>query len=131
MDGDGNIVSGSVIASIDDKVMSITYLPFAAFPENRLAVVLDLVVVRNGRGPLGPLSLDQMMVDTLRVRVARRQRQWFRSYGNENREFDEAGLMRRRIASIDDLPIAESDRRFVWPLGRRPDDHPSLNDLGL
>lgn len=57
--------------------------------------------------------------------------QWFRSYGNENWEFDEAGLMRRRIASINDLPIAESDRKYHWPLGRRPDDHPSLSDLGL
>lgn len=57
--------------------------------------------------------------------------QWFRSYGNENWEFDEAGLMRRRIASINDLPIAETDRKYHWPLGRRPDDHPSLSDLGL
>jgi pimeloyl-ACP methyl ester carboxylesterase len=56
---------------------------------------------------------------------------WFRSYGNENWEFAENGLMRRRIASINDLPIAERDRKFRWPLGRRPDDHPSLGDLGL
>jgi nuclear transport factor 2 (NTF2) superfamily protein len=56
---------------------------------------------------------------------------WFRSYGNENWEFDEHGLMRRRIASINDVPIADSDRKFFWPLGRRPDDHPGLNDLGL
>ena len=56
---------------------------------------------------------------------------WFRSYGNENWEFDEHGLMRRRIASINDLPIAEADRLFHWPLGRRPDDHPGLGDLGL
>ncbi|MCK5930722.1 MAG: nuclear transport factor 2 family protein [Fulvimarina manganoxydans] len=56
---------------------------------------------------------------------------WFRSYGNENWEFDEDGLMARRIASINDLPIRESDRLFHWPLGRRPDDHPSLSDLGL
>ena len=56
---------------------------------------------------------------------------WFRAYGNENWEFDENGLMRRRIASINDLPIAESDRKFQWPLGRRPDDHPGLSDLGL
>ena len=56
---------------------------------------------------------------------------WFRAYGNENWEFDENGLMRRRIASINDHPIAESDRKFRWPLGRRPDDHPSLSDLGL
>ena len=56
---------------------------------------------------------------------------WFRAYGNENWEFDENGLMRRRLASINDLPIAENDRKYRWPLGRRPDDHPSLSDLGL
>lgn len=56
---------------------------------------------------------------------------WFRSYGNELWEFDERGLMRRRIASINDAPISESDRKYHWPLGRRPDDHPSLSDLGL
>ncbi len=56
---------------------------------------------------------------------------WFRSYGNENWEFDEHGLMRRRIASINDLPIQSEDRKFHWPLGRRPDDHPGLSDLGL
>ena len=56
---------------------------------------------------------------------------WFRAYGNENWEFDENGLMRRRIASINDHPIAENDRKFRWPLGRRPDDHPGLSDLGL
>ena len=56
---------------------------------------------------------------------------WFRSYGNENWEFDEHGLMRRRIASINDHPIEESERRFHWPQGRRPDDHPGLTDLGL
>ena len=56
---------------------------------------------------------------------------WFRSYGNENWEFDENGLMRLRIASINDLPIKEGERRYYWPLGRRPDDHPSLSDLGL
>ena len=56
---------------------------------------------------------------------------WFRAYGNENWEFTEAGLMVRRIASINDLPIKETERRFHWPSGRRPDDHPSLSDLGL
>ena len=56
---------------------------------------------------------------------------WFRSYGNENWEFDEDGLMRLRIASINDLPIREEDRKYHWPLGRRPDDHPGLSDLGL
>jgi uncharacterized protein len=57
--------------------------------------------------------------------------EWFRSYGNENWEFDEHGLMRRRYASINDLPIKESGRLFHWPLGRRPDSHPGLTDLGL
>jgi hypothetical protein len=56
---------------------------------------------------------------------------WFRSYGNENWEFDENGLMRRRHASINDLRITEDDRRYRWPQGRRPDDHPGLSDLGL
>ena len=56
---------------------------------------------------------------------------WFRSYGNELWEFDDNGLMRRRFASINDLPIGEPQRLFRWPLGRRPDDHPGLSDLGL
>ena len=56
---------------------------------------------------------------------------WFRSFGNENWQFDAHGLMRLRIASINDLPIVETERRFRWPLGRRPDDHPALSDLGL
>lgn len=56
---------------------------------------------------------------------------WFRSYGNENWEFDAAGLMVRRIASINDLPIAKADRRFHWPLGSRPESHPALSELGL
>src|SRR5262245_10303537 len=56
---------------------------------------------------------------------------WFRSYGNENWEFNDDGLMRRRVASINDRPIAESERKYHWPLGRRPDDHPGLEDLGL
>jgi len=57
--------------------------------------------------------------------------QWFRSYGNENWEFEANGLMRRRIASINDAPIKEAYRRYRWPLGRRPDDHPGLSDLGF
>lgn len=57
--------------------------------------------------------------------------QGYRSYGNENWEFDGDGLMRRRIASINDLPIKEADRKYHWPLGPRPDDHPGLSDLGL
>ena len=57
--------------------------------------------------------------------------QWFRSYGNENWEFDEAGLMQRRFASINDKPIPESERKFFWPSGPRPLDHAGLSDLGL
>jgi nuclear transport factor 2 (NTF2) superfamily protein len=73
--------------------------------------------------------------DRIAVRFAYEWRdrtgQWFRSYGNENWEFDAEGLMQRRFASINDLPITESERKFRWPLGRRPDDHPGLSDLGL
>lgn len=57
--------------------------------------------------------------------------QWWRSYGNENWEFDENGYMAIRHASINDLDITESERKFHWPLGRRPDEHPSLSELGL
>jgi len=57
--------------------------------------------------------------------------QWFRSYGNENWQFDENGLMSRRIASINDLPIAASERKYHWPLGPRPDEHSGLSDLGF
>jgi len=57
--------------------------------------------------------------------------QWWRSYGNENWEFDEQGLMKVRHASINDLAITETDRLYHWPIGRRPDDHPSLSELGL
>ncbi len=56
---------------------------------------------------------------------------WFRSYGNENWEFTATGLMQRRFASINDLPIADAERKFFWPLGPRPDDHPGLSELGL
>lgn len=57
--------------------------------------------------------------------------QWFRAYGNENWEFDDDGLMRRRLASINEHPISAEERKFHWPLGRRPDDHPGLSELGL
>jgi uncharacterized protein len=56
---------------------------------------------------------------------------WFRSYGNENWEYDAAGLMQRRFACINDLPITPAERKFNWSLGRRPDDHPDLSELGL
>jgi nuclear transport factor 2 (NTF2) superfamily protein len=57
--------------------------------------------------------------------------QWYRAYGNENWEFEQDGLMRRRIASINNRPIEEEERKFHWPIGRRPEDHPGLSDLGL
>jgi len=56
---------------------------------------------------------------------------WYRSYGNENWEFDDSGLMQRRLASINDLPISDHDRLFHWPHGVRPEDHPGLSELGL
>ena len=56
---------------------------------------------------------------------------WYRSYGNENWEFNEHGFMMRRFASINDLPIRSEERKFFWPLGRRPDEHPGLSQLGL
>ncbi|MEH6474764.1 MAG: nuclear transport factor 2 family protein [Sneathiella sp.] len=56
---------------------------------------------------------------------------WFRAYGNENWEFDTHGLMARRFASINDVAIDQKDRKFLWPSGRRPDDHPGLSELGL
>ncbi len=59
------------------------------------------------------------------------QGQWFRSYGNENWEFDENGLMKTRYASINDLPISEAERKLVWPQGQRPDDYPGLSEMGL
>ena len=73
--------------------------------------------------------------DRIAVRFAYEYRDdsgnWFRAYGNENWQFDADGLMRRRIASINEHPIAETERKLCWPLGRRPDDHPGLSDLGL
>ncbi|MFJ4091645.1 DUF1348 family protein [Kitasatospora sp. NPDC089913] len=73
--------------------------------------------------------------DRIAVRFAYEWRddsgQWYRSYGNENWAFDQDGLMAHRHASINDLPIGEAERLFHWPLGRRPDDHPGLTDLGL
>ncbi|WP_042879756.1 DUF1348 family protein [Cupriavidus necator] len=56
---------------------------------------------------------------------------WYRSFGNENWEFNEQGVMQRRFACINDMPIKESERKFFWPLGRRPDDHPGLSSFGF
>ena len=88
------------------------------------------------RPPLPPFTRETA---TQKVRMAVRfayegrddAGQWFRSYGNENWAFDGKGYMHHRFASINDKPIAESERSFHWPLGRRPDDHPGLSELGL
>ena len=81
----------------------------------------------------GPFAAEELHDGLLRFAYEWRDDSgnWFRSYGNENWEFDENGLMRRRIASINDLSIEESGRKYRWPLGRRPDEHPGLSALGL
>ncbi|HEY8161063.1 MAG TPA: nuclear transport factor 2 family protein [Methylocystis sp.] len=97
-----------------------------AFLERKWARELDYRLIK---------ELWAFTGDRLAVRFAYEWRDdsghWFRSYGNENWEFDECGLMRRRYASINDLTISQEQRLFHWPLGRRPDDHPGLSDLGL
>src|SRR5579871_5251614 len=98
-------------------------------PIEQLAQVASIA---KGRVPMSRPPLPPFIIA---VRFAYEWRDdsgnWFRNYGNENWEFAEDGLMRRRIASINDVPIRESERKYHWPLGRRPDDHPSLSDLGL
>src|SRR6266850_259197 len=79
------------------------------------------------RPPLPPFNRETAIH---KVRLADDGWNWFRSYGNENWEFGDNGLMRFRHASINDLPIKESERKYHWPLGRRPDAHPSLSELG-
>lgn len=85
--------------------------------------------------PTQALCIIQVHENRIAVRFAYESHdasgQWRRSYGNENWEFDDTGLMKRRHASINDLPIQESERLFHWPIGRRPDDHPGLSELGL
>lgn len=88
------------------------------------------------RPPFPPFNADTAMRKVrLAVRFAYEWRdqsgQWFRSHGNENWAFDEEGLMRYRVASINDQPIAATDRLFHWAAGRRPDSHPGLSALGL
>ena len=81
--------------------------------------------------------MTQLLKDLLSVRSVSHPRRcddsgnWFRAYGNENWQFDAEGYMEVRIASINEHPIAETERKFHWPLGRRPDDHPGLSELGL
>ncbi len=92
---------------------------------------IETLLTRNWARELDYRLIKELWIfagDRIAVRFAYEWRDdagnWFRSYGNENWEFDEQGLMKRRIASINDLPIAETDRKFHWPLGRRPDEHP-------
>ena len=99
----------------------------AAFPQRKWARELDYRLIK---------ELWAFTENRIAVRFAYEWHDdsghWFRSYGNENWEFDERGLMRRRHASINDLPILESERRFHWPApGPRPKDHPGLSDLGF
>ena len=108
----------------------------AEFPAGRQQIVEFLT--RKWRSELDYRLIKELWAfddDRIAVRFAYEWRddtgQWYRSYGNENWSFDAFGLMQRRYASINDLPIAQSDRKFHWPQGRRPDDHPELSELGL
>ena len=89
----------------------------------------------DGGGPDTPYSDAQLARNFVRIALFNEYRDdsghWFRAYGNENWEFDENGLMAHRHASINEKPIAEEERKFHWSLGRRPDDHPGLSELGL
>ncbi|MBJ7406534.1 MULTISPECIES: nuclear transport factor 2 family protein [unclassified Bradyrhizobium] len=128
--------------SRDPEKVSLAYTPDSRW-RNRAEFV-------NGRGPIVAFlsrkwakELDYRLVKELfaftdnriSVRYAYEWHDdsgnWFRSYGNENWEYDSEGLMQRRFSCINDVPIKEADRKFHWPLGRRPDDHPGLSDLGL
>ena len=128
--------------SRDPQRVSLVYTPDsiwrnrAEFPRGRAQIVEFLT--RKWTWELDYRLIKELWVfgeDRIAVRFAYEWHddsgQWFRSYGNENWEFDGEGLMQRRFASINDLPIKESERKFFWPLGRRPDDHPGLSDLGL
>lgn len=128
--------------SRDPQRVSLAYTPDsiwrnrAEFPRGRAQIVEFLT--RKWTRELDYRLIKELWAfgdDRIAVRFAYEWRddsgQWFRSYGNENWEFDGEGLMQRRFASINDLPIKESERKFFWPLGRRPDDHPGLSDLGL
>jgi uncharacterized protein len=128
--------------SRDPQRVSLVYTPDsiwrnrAEFPRGRAQIVEFLT--RKWARELDYRLIKELWVfgeDRIAVRFAYEWHddsgQWFRSYGNENWEFDGEGLMQRRFASINDLPIKEGERKFFWPLGRRPDDHPGLSDLGL
>jgi nuclear transport factor 2 (NTF2) superfamily protein len=128
--------------SRDPQRVSLVYTPDsiwrnrAEFPRGREQIVAFLT--RKWERELDYRLIKELWAfgdDRIAVRFAYEAHdvsgQWFRSYGNENWEFDSEGLMQRRFASINDLPIEEGERKFHWPLGRRPDDHPGLSDLGL
>lgn len=106
------------------------------FVRSRLAIVKFLTVKWQTEHDYRLIKeLFAHQADRIAVRYAYEWRshegQWFRSYGNENWVFDEAGLMKERHASINDLAISEDERLFHWPPGRRPDEHPGLTDLQL
>ena len=108
----------------------------AEFPRGRDAIIAFLT--RKGARELDYRLIKELWSFTderIAVRFAYEWHddsgQWFRSYGNENWQFDTEGLMHHRYASINDLPIKEGERKYFWPLGRRPDDHPGLSELGL
>lgn len=126
----------------DPERVSLAYTPEtrwrnrAEFPTGREAVRAFLA--RKWAAELDYRLIKELWAfggDRIAVRFAYEWRnaegRWFRSYGNENWAFDAEGYMRERHASINDLPISEAERLFRWPLGRRPDDHPGLSDLGL
>ncbi|MGQ0698784.1 MAG: nuclear transport factor 2 family protein [Panacagrimonas sp.] len=128
--------------SHDPQRVSLAYTPDSRwrnrseFPVGREQIVLFLE--RNWRRELDYRLIKELWAfgtDRIAVRFAYEWHddvlQWFRSYGNENWLFDANGLMAQRHASINDLALTESERRFRWPSGRRPDDHPGLSDLGL
>jgi nuclear transport factor 2 (NTF2) superfamily protein len=122
--------------------VALTYTPDSQW-RNRVEFIMGCAAIENFLTRKWQRELDYRLIKELwgfrdsriAVRVAYEWHDdsgnWFRSHGNEDWEFDDRGLMRRRIASINDLPIAGSERQFFWPLGRRPDDHPELHDLGL
>ena len=108
----------------------------AEFPRGRAEI--EAFLTRKWTRELGYRLIKELWTfarDRIAVRFAYEYHddsgQWFRAYGNENWQFDAAGLMEARFASINEHPITEAERKFSWPLGRRPDDHPGLSDLAL
>jgi len=126
----------------DSQRVSLAYTPDSAW-RNRSEFIVGRDAIRQFLDRKWATELEYRLVKELWAfhanRIAVRfayewhddSGRWYRSYGNENWEFDDRGFMRRRIASINDLPITTSERKFQWPLGRRPDDNPGLSALGL